>query len=123
MSLRLYLIVMALVSVCAFIAWLVVLFSIDPSKSGFLGYCLFYLTLEMTVLSSLTLFGTLLRVWFRKDQIVYKLVVRSLRQGVILSVLFLTALIFSGLNLLVWWVVVLLVFIGAVLELVLLGIE
>src|SRR3989338_9717432 len=100
MSLRLYLIVMAFVSVCAFIAWLVVLHSIDPTKSGFLGFCLFYITLGIAFLSSVTLFGTLIRVWFRKDQVVYRQVVRSLRQGLILSALFLTALVFSGANLL-----------------------
>ena len=121
MSLRLYLIIMTLVSLIAWIAWLIVIHTIDPTKSGFLGFFLFFVTLGISVLSSVTLIGTLLRVWMKKDQVVYRHVVRSLRQGLILTALFLVALILSGIGLLVWWVLVLLVLIASILELIFLG--
>lgn len=121
MSLRLYLIVMALVSLCAWTAWLIVLHTIDPTKSGFLGFLLFFTTLGISILSSMTLFGTLIRVWSRREQVVYRLVVRSLRQALILTSLFLVGLVLSGLGLFVWWVLVLLVLIATVLELIFLG--
>lgn len=121
MSLRLYLIIMSLVSLCAWIAWFIVLHAIDPTKSGFLGFLLFFLTLGISVLSSMTLFGTLIRVWVKKDQVVYRHVVRSLRQALILTSLFLVALILTGVGLLAWWVLMLLVLIATVLELIFLG--
>lgn len=121
MSLRLYLIVMALVSLCAWTAWFIVLHTIDPTKSGFLGFLLYFTTLGISVLSSITFLGTLIRVWSRKEQVVYRLVVRSLRQGLILTSLFLVGLILSGLGLFVWWVLVLLVLIATILELIFLG--
>lgn len=121
MSLRLYLIIMALVSICAWIAWFIVIHAIDPTKSGFLGFFLFFVTLAISVLSSVTLLGTLIRVWLKKDQVVYRHVIRSLRQGIILTSLFLVAIILSGVGLLVWWVLMLLVLIATVLELIFLG--
>lgn len=112
---------MTLVSLCAWIAWLIVIYTTDPTKSGFLGFFLFFVTLGISFLSSVTLFGTLFRVWLKKDQVVYRHVVRSLRQGLILTTLFLTALILTGIGLLVWWVILLLVAIAVVLELIFLG--
>ena len=54
---------MALVSLSAWIAWFIVIYTIDPTKSGFLGFFLFFVTLGISVLASVTLLGTLLRVW------------------------------------------------------------
>lgn len=121
MSLRMYLIIMTLVSLFAWIAWFIVIHAIDPTKSGFLGYVLYFSTLGISFLSSVTLFGTLIRVWAKKDQVVYRHVVRSLRQGLIFTFLFLTALVLSGIGLLAWWVILLLVLIAVVLELIFLG--
>lgn len=121
MSLRMYLIIMTLVSLFAWIAWFIVIHAIDPTKSGFLGYVLYFSTLGISFLSSVTLFGTLIRVWLKKDQVVYRHVVRSLRQGLIFTFLFLTALVLSGIGLLAWWVILLLVLIAVVLELIFLG--
>ncbi len=121
MSLRLYLVIMSIVSVCAWIAWFIVIHTIDPTRSGFLGFFLYFVTLGISVLSSLTFLGTLVRVWFKKNELVYRHVIRSLRQGLILTSLFIVALILFGIGLLVWWVLLLLVLIAAVLEVILLG--
>lgn len=112
---------MSIVSLCAWVAWFIVIHAIDPTRSGFLGFFLFFVTLGISILSTMTLFGTLIRIWLRKDQVVYRHVVRSLRQGLILTSLFLVALILSGIGLLVWWVLMLLVLIATVLELIFLG--
>lgn len=116
-----YLILMSLVSVCAWVAWFIVVHAIDPIRSGFLGFFLFFVTLGVAVLASSTLLGTLVRVWAKQDEVVYRHVVRSLRQGIILTTLFLISLILSGLGLLMWWVLVLLVFIATILEIIFLG--
>jgi hypothetical protein len=121
MSLRLYLIIMTLVSLCAWIAWFIVIYSIDPSKSGMVGFFLFYITLSISFLSSVTLVGTLIRVWLRQKEVVYRHVIRSLRQGLILTALFLASLLLAGSGLLVWWVLLLLILIASILELLFLG--
>jgi len=116
MSLRLYLIVMSLVCACSWIAWMIVLYAIDPTKSGFLGFVLFFLALFMACLSTVTLIGTIIRFWLRKQEVVYRLVVRSLRQGIILTCLFTLSLILMGMELFVWWVLLLLVIIASLCE-------
>lgn len=123
MTFRLYLILMACVSLSAWIAWFVVLHAIDPTKSGFLGFFLFYSTFGMAFLSSITLLGTIVRLWQNKQEVVYRHVVRSLRQGILFTVLFLVALVLSSQGLLVWWAITLLILITAFTELIFLGIS
>ena len=121
MSLRLYLILMTIASLCSWVAWMVVLHAIDPTKSGWLGFLLFFVTLGIAFLASVTLFGTLVRVWFKRQEIVYRHVVRSLRQGLIFTGLFECSLILAGLGLLAWWVLLLLILIATIIELLFLG--
>lgn len=121
MSLRAYLIIMTFVSLFAWIGWFVVLHAIDPTKTGFLGFVLFYVTLGLSCLSTVTLVGTLVRVWLKQQEVIYRHVVRSLRQGILLTALFLVSLILAGFSLLVWWVIILLILIAVVIELILLG--
>jgi len=121
MTFRAYLIIMACVSLSAWIAWFVVLHAIDPTGSGFLGFLLFFLTLGMAFLSTATLLGTIVRIWQNKEEVVYRQVIRSLRQGILFTVLFLTALALSGQGLLAWWVIVILILIAAFVELIFLG--
>ena len=121
MTIRAYLIIMACVSAFAWLGWFVILEAIDPTKAGILGFFLFFLTLAMAFLSSVTLLGTLVRVWMKNQEVVYRQVVRSLRQGLILTVLFLVSLALAGQGLLAWWVLLLLVLISAFFELFFLG--
>ncbi|MEK7452366.1 MAG: hypothetical protein AAB664_03425 [Patescibacteria group bacterium] len=121
MTFRAYLIIMTCVSLCAWVGWIVVLHAIDPTQSGFLGFVLFFLTMGTALLSTLTLLGTVFRIWIHKEDVVYRQVVRSLRQGILFTVLFLAALELSALGLLVWWVIILLILITAFIEILLLG--
>lgn len=109
---------MACVSAAAWIAWLVVLNSIDPVVSGIFGLFLFYVTLGLAVLSSATFIGTGARVWFHPNELVHKQSERALRQGILLTAIFLATLMLSGKGLLVWWVFVLIVLVAAFLELI-----
>ncbi len=118
MGFRTYLMVMAFVSAAAWIAWLVVINSVDPVSAGLFGLFLFYVTLGMSVLATSTLLGTGIRVWLKPNQLVHKQSTKALRQGVLLTVVFLLTLMLSGRGLLVWWVFVLIVIIAAFLELI-----
>ncbi len=110
--------IMSFVSVCAWIAWIVVIQAINPMASGSLGYIMFYSTLGIAFLSSVSLLGTVVRVWSKKQEIVYRQVLISLRQGLILTGVFLSALLLSAQGLFVWWALLLLIIIAGFLELV-----
>jgi hypothetical protein len=118
MDFKTYLIIMAFVSAAAWIGWLVVINSIDPVATGMIGLFLFYTTLGISVLSSSTFFGTGIRVWFHPNQLVHKQSSTALRQGILLTGVFLLTLMLSGRGLLVWWVFTLIVIIAAFLELI-----
>lgn len=116
MTVRAYLIVMTCVSTVAWIILIVVLQAIDPTRTGFLGFFIFYLTLGMALLSSSTFVGTLGRLWLKKDDIIFKQVIRSLRQAILLTVLFLSSFALFSQGLFVWWTMLLLVIIIVFIE-------
>lgn len=117
MSFRWFLIVMALASTAAWIGWVFVVHSVDPAHSGFLGFLLFYLTIFIAVLGTSVFFGTLIRVWMRPQELVYCHTVRSFRQGIILTCLFLGALFLLSFDLLRWWSGGLLIILFSLVEL------
>ncbi len=121
MNFKTYLATMAFVSAAAWIAWLVVLNSVDPISAGLFGLFLFYVTLGISVLSSSTFLGTGIRVWIHPNELVHKQSSVALRQGVLLTFVFLLTLMLSGKGLLVWWVFTLIVIIAAFLELIFMG--
>lgn len=116
MTVRAYLIVMTFVSLVAWMTWVIVLHAIDPTQTQFLGFFIFYTTLGMALLSTLTFIGTLVRIWFKKDDIIFKQVIRSLRQAVLLTVLFLSSLILLSAGLFVWWAMIILIIIVVFIE-------
>lgn len=117
MSFRWFLIVMALASTAAWIGWVFVVHSADPTHSGILGFLLFYVTIFIAVLGTAVFFGTLIRVWLRPHELVYRHTVRSFRQGIILTCLFLGALLLLSFGLLLWWSGLLLIILFSLVEL------
>ncbi|MBI5370216.1 hypothetical protein HZA85_03450 [Candidatus Uhrbacteria bacterium] len=117
MSFRWFLLVMALATCAAWIGWVFVVHSVDPTHAGLLGFLLFYLTLLVAVLGSTVFFGALIRVWMKPQEIPYRQTVRALRQGVLLTFLFLSVLILISFELLRWWTGGLLILLCALIEL------
>lgn len=118
MSFRSYLILMSLATLVAWIAWVVVLHRIDPSRSGFLGFLLFYLTFTVAVFGTFCVFGMLSRLWREKDQILSRTAITSVRQGILLSMLISGSLVLFSQNWFRWWTMVLFVLIVGMLEMV-----
>ena len=87
MTFKDYLVVMALTTVAAWIAWIVVLVGIDPSSAGTLAYVFFYSTLAIALVGTLSTSGAAIRVWARREELVPRHVSRSLRQAVLVSAL------------------------------------
>lgn len=123
MSFRAYLIVMTLATVAAWLSWLVVLVSIDPSRAGQLGFVFFYLTLSMALLGSLSIAGAGVRIWFRREVPASRHVAKSFRHGILLSGLLVGSLLMLGFGLFRWWTITLLMCFVTLMEMAFLTLQ
>lgn len=103
MSFRWFLLIMTLATAAAWIGWVFVIHSIDPTQAGGLGFLLFYLTLLIALLGTAVLFGTLLRLWLCPNDIPYRQTIRAFRQAFILCGLFFSTLILLAGDVFRWW--------------------
>jgi len=103
MSFRLFLLIMSLATTAAWIGWMFVIHSIDPTQAGTLGFVLFSFTLFVAVLGTAVLFGTLLRIWLRPSDLPLRQTVRAFRQALILTGLFFATLFLFSQEALRWW--------------------
>ncbi|TAL51265.1 hypothetical protein EPN81_00335 [Patescibacteria group bacterium] len=117
MSFRSYLILMTLATVIAWIAWAVVLNGVDPTRSGILGFLLFYLTFLMALFGTISLLGLLVRLWHSRTELPSRMALRSFRQGILLTLLFTSSLILFSQGWFRWWTMLLVVVIFAFVEL------
>lgn len=92
MSLRQYLIFLALGTAISISAWCIVTIAIDPVTAGPLAFAVFYITLGAGIAGLLTIIGTVVRSYRYTDEDAHRAVTRSFRQGVMLSALFLGCL-------------------------------
>ncbi len=92
MSLRQYLIALALGTAISISSWCIVMISIDPATAGSLAFFVFYLTLGAGIAGIFTIGGTIIRARKYTDDDIHSAVARSFRQGIMLSGLFLGCL-------------------------------
>jgi len=117
MSLRSYIILMVLATLACFLAFLAVLFFFDPTVGGPLALFLFYASLFLTLVGSFALVGLIARLALTRDNLVFKKVTISFRQGIWLSLLFCVSLYLNKINLLKWQYLLPLILALALLEL------
>jgi len=116
MTLKQYLILMTLTAIFCWMIWFSVLYLIDPGVAGILGFIFFYLSLFLALAGTLSVLGLLLRMKFGKEEAVFKTVITSFRQAMMLSLLLISSLFLKSKNLLTWWNVIFLVLAVVVLE-------
>lgn len=117
MSVLRYFIIMLVSTLLCWAALILVVFCIDPFNSGWIGILCFYFSLFLAVLGSLALLGFGARIVFKKDELAYKMVGISLRQGLLFSILVACSLLLASQNLFTWWSILILVFGLGALEL------
>ena len=117
MSLRTFIILMTVATIIFWIAWLTVLFQIDPYATNFIGFLCFYTSLFFAFLGTFTLLGFGIRyIYNRKDLPGFKFVGVSVRQSIWFSGLIIASLILQGEMLFTWWAGLLMVLALAILE-------
>ena len=100
----------------AWIGWLLVINKLSPYESMGLSLLLFFLTLFIALSGTFTALGFYFRVWLFKNEIFYRHINVSLRQGVFLSLIAIFCLVFQMMRVLSWWSGLLLVAIALLLE-------
>ncbi|NBS42102.1 hypothetical protein EBS80_05620 [bacterium] len=121
MSFKTFLLLMAIASAAAWAGWIVVLSAIDPSRSGAVGFLFFYLTLTLALVGTLTVSGTGVRIWARRDEIASRHVATSFRQAFLFTALVDASLILLSNGLFRWWTAMLVILLLAIVELVFLS--
>jgi len=116
MSLKKYLIFMSLLTLFCWLAWLIVLYFINPQEAGIVGFLLFYCSLFVALVGTFSLLGFFLRVWFSRQEVIFKHLGISTRQSLWFSLLMVGVLIMQGAGYMRWWSVGLLVLLLIVLE-------
>ncbi|KKW31833.1 MAG: hypothetical protein UY76_C0049G0005 [Candidatus Uhrbacteria bacterium GW2011_GWA2_52_8d] len=108
---------MALATVAAWISWAVVLHGVDPTRSEILGLLLFYVTFVMALFGTISLGGLLIRLWRSDTELPSRMAVRSLRQGILLTLLFTGSLLLFSQGWFRWWTMLLVIIIVGFVEL------
>jgi len=116
MTLRRYLITMALTTLICWCAFVIVLFKIDPETGGTLGLSLCFISLFFSVWGTVSLIGFGVRSLFKRDVPFFQYIGISLRQALWFAILICLSLLLVVQELFVWWMSVLLVIGFTVLE-------
>ncbi len=103
MTLRQYLIWMAVGTLVAWGSFWAVVNYLSPQTTGTLGFVFFYLSVFLSITGTLTLFGFAWRHFRHRDEVLFRHVSISFRQGVLLSAMAVGALFLQANQLLTWW--------------------
>lgn len=117
MTFRIYLMFMAVATALAGFAWGVIVWNTDPFETGFAGFFMFYLTLFMVLVGSLTILGSIYRVHVlkRKDVLIREVKI-SFRHAIALSFAGIAALALSASGRLHWWSLLILIAVLTIVE-------
>jgi len=117
MSLKNYLIIIAICSGLSWLAWLIVLITMNPFTTPWLSLGLFYISLFIAVLGTASLIGFGVRYYSQKEELWYKQLNKASRQGAIVSVLIVLAVVMQSYRFLSWWNILILAILAALAEL------
>lgn len=107
---------MSLATIFCWVAWLLVLFYMNPDEVGAIGLMAFYISLFLALLGTFSLVGFFVRVWFSRSQAIFRYLGIAFRQAVWFSVLIVVALILQAERYLTWWNALLLILFLVLLE-------
>lgn len=123
MTLKHYLIWMAVGTLVAWGAFWLVITYVNPETAGTLGFTLFYVAIFLGVTGTFTLLGFAWRYFRHRDEPLYRHVSISFRQGIFLALMLVIALFLQQQGLLTWWNLILLVLGVSLLEFGLLSVR
>ncbi len=116
MTLKIYIFIITICTILCWISWGIILWNIDPSETELGGFILFYLSLFLSLMGTITLGGSLIRLKFNRNKLILKQAIIAFRQAIWFSLLIIFFLILQSFHLLYWWNIGLFILFLAVLE-------
>jgi hypothetical protein len=107
---------MLLATAICWSAFAVVINSVDPATTNWIGFLLFYGSLFMSLVGTSALIGFLIRFIVLKRELVFRQVVIAFRQAFSFSALIIALLFFQAQGMLTWYNMIFLVIALTVLE-------
>lgn len=117
MTFKQFLFTMICATLLVWLGWFFILLYLDPTTANWLDLVFFYLTLATAIVGTLTIFGTVVRRWFKPTDLVSRHVSVSFRQAVWLALLITSSLFFLSHEIFRLWIIFLLVIIFSLFEL------
>jgi hypothetical protein len=117
MTFRDYVLVMSAGTGAVWVAFAVVLLAIDPTRSGALGFALFYATFGLSIIGTLAIAGTAVRTHFHPEDVVSRQVARAFRQALLIGAILIGCMLLSAAGLFRPWTGIVLVLAAALVEL------
>ena len=108
---------MFITTLISWLAWGIIIFSLNPFEADFLGLTFFYSTLFLSLVGTISMLGNIVRKRFVKDDILFRQVIISFRQAVLFAVLIVMSLILQSNEILSWWSILFLIGALTVIEL------
>ncbi|HBH16751.1 MAG: hypothetical protein UV57_C0050G0005 [Parcubacteria group bacterium GW2011_GWD2_43_10] len=103
MTLRQYLAWLAIGTLVSWGALVLVMTYLNPQTAGTTGFLFFYLSLFLSLGGTFTLVGFAWRYWRHRDEVLFRHVSMSFRQGILLALAVVLASWLKTNNLLTWW--------------------
>lgn len=103
MTLKSYLWGLRVGTILSLLAWVFVVFYIDPQKSGLAGQFIFYVTFFLLLSGIFILMLSFARRKIKKDDLAFAEVGISFREGMLLALLVIILFILQSFRILVWW--------------------
>jgi hypothetical protein len=116
MTLKNYLWVMSILTIFCWGIFAFVVNMVDPFSTNWLGYLLFYASLAVSLIGTISIFGFLFRYLLSKEKVIFNLVKISFRQSFILSLFIISSLILKSFDLFSWLNLILLIIFFTFLE-------
>ncbi|MBP9864559.1 hypothetical protein KBC54_03880 [Patescibacteria group bacterium] len=117
MSFRAYLLFMGVSTIIAWLAWVVLLLNIDPTQASLFVFIIFYFTLAVGLIGTISLLSMAYRVLVVKQHdLIIRQVRVAFRHAVLLSSLAVISLALSASGLFHWWVLVVLIVGASMIE-------
>jgi hypothetical protein len=116
MTLKVYIFLITICTIFCWILWGIVLWNVNPFEIEIGGFVLFYFSLFLSLIGTIALIGSLIRIKFKRNKFILKQAVIAFRQAIWFSSLIIFFLILQGNNLLYWWNISLFILFLAILE-------
>jgi hypothetical protein len=96
MGLRGYLFLIALGTALAWFSWSIVLFTMNPFDSGWIGFSMFYLTVGMALAGMLTIFFSCIRIYLLHRKVIEREIRISFRHAVLCAFIAIASLMLTA---------------------------